>query len=78
MPSAISGVKKISWGEDFNVITLDYNWKDWQFGAGILMPFGKNVKVTEARNPQWGRQKRGANKLVDVDANTDRSTAGGR
>ena len=33
--------EKISWGEDYNVITLDYNWKDWQFGAGILMPFGK-------------------------------------
>lgn len=101
MPSAISGVKKISWGEDFNVITLDYNWKDWQFGAGILMPFGKYDQgskslskwntneqhmrlemcmpfVTAAWNLQWGRQKRGANKLVDVDANTDRSTAGGR
>lgn len=29
-------------------------------------------------NLQWGRQKRGAQKLVDVDASTDRSTAGGR
>ena len=93
--------EKISWGEDLNVITLDYNWKDWQFGAGILMPFGKYDQgskslskwntneqhmrldmcmpfVTAAWNLQWGRQKRGAHKLVDVDANTDRSTAGGR
>lgn len=33
--------EQIKWGEDLNVIALDYNWKDWQFGAGILMPFGK-------------------------------------
>ena len=93
--------EKISWGEDLNVITLDYNCKDWQFGAGIIMPFGKYDQgskslskwntneqhmrldmcmpfVTAAWNLQWGRQKRGAHKLVDVDANTDRSTAGGR
>lgn len=29
-------------------------------------------------NLQWGRQKRGAQKLVDLDAAADRSTAGGR
>ena len=29
-------------------------------------------------NLQWGRQKRGARKLMEVDANTDRSSAGGR
>lgn len=29
-------------------------------------------------NMQWGRQKRGAQKLVDVNADADRSTAGGR
>lgn len=29
-------------------------------------------------NLQWGRQKRGARKLIDTDANADRSTAGGR
>lgn len=33
--------EQIKWGEDLNVIALDYNWRDWQFGAGILMPFGK-------------------------------------
>ena len=29
-------------------------------------------------NLQWGRQKRGAEKLINSDASTDRSTAGGR
>jgi hypothetical protein len=93
--------EKISWGEDLNVISLDYNWKDWQFGAGIIMPFGKYDQgskllskwnrneqhmrldmcmpfVTVAWNLQWGRQKRGVQKIINADANTDRSTAGGR
>lgn len=42
--------EKITWGEDFNVITLNYNWKDWQFGAGILMPFGKYDQGSESLN----------------------------
>ena len=33
--------EKISWGEDINVIDLSYNWKNWQFGAGVIMPFGR-------------------------------------
>ena len=33
--------EKISWGESHSVIDLSYNWKDWQFGAGMIMPFGK-------------------------------------
>lgn len=33
--------EKISWGENISVIDLSYNWKDWQFGAGMIMPFGK-------------------------------------
>lgn len=33
--------EKISWGENISVINLAYNWKAWQFGAGMLMPFGK-------------------------------------
>lgn len=93
--------EKISWGEDMNIIDLSYNWKDWQFSAGIIMPFGKYDQgsrslskwntneqhmrldmrmpyVTVSYNLQWGRQKRGTQKLVDVDANADRSTAGGR
>ncbi len=93
--------EKISWGEDINIIDLSYNWKSWQFGAGIIMPFGKydqgskslskwnrneqhmrlNMRmpyISISYNFQWGRQKRGANKIIDVEANTDRSTAGGR
>lgn len=93
--------EKISWGEDLNLIDLSYNWKSWQFSAGIIMPFGKydqgskslshwnsneqhmrlNMRmpyITVSYNLQWGRQKRGAQKLVDVNADADRSTAGGR
>ncbi|MDE6696050.1 MAG: outer membrane beta-barrel family protein, partial [Muribaculaceae bacterium] len=33
--------ENISWGEDINVIDLTYNWKQWGFTAGCLMPFGK-------------------------------------
>lgn len=33
--------EKISWNENISVIDLSYNWKDWQFGAGMIMPFGK-------------------------------------
>lgn len=93
--------EKISWGEDVNVITLNYNWKSWQFGAGILMPFGKYDQgsrslskwnrneqhmrldmrmpfISVSYNLQWGHQKKMAEKLVNVNANADRSTAGGR
>ena len=93
--------ERISWGDAANVISLDYNWKDWQFGAGILMPFGKYDQgsksiskwntneqhmrlnmcmpfVSVAWNLQWGHQKRGVRKIINADANTDRSTAGGR
>lgn len=93
--------EKISWGEDMNIIELSYNWRSWQFAAGIVMPFGdydqgskslskwnRNEQhmrldmrmpyISVSYNLQWGRQKRGASKLVNVDANADRSTAGGR
>lgn len=33
--------EKISWGENISVIDLSYNWKNWQFAAGVIMPFGK-------------------------------------
>lgn len=93
--------EKISWGEDFNLIDLTYNWKQWGFSVGCLMPFGKydqgsrnlskwNTNERHMRidfrmlyisvnyNLQWGRQKRQANKLINVSGDTDRSTAGGR
>ncbi len=93
--------EKISWGENLNVIDLSYNWKSWQFGTGVIMPFGKYDQgskslskwnrneqhqrldmrmmfVSVSYNLQWGRQRRGAEKLIDVNADADRSKAGGR
>lgn len=93
--------EKISWGENLSIIQLAYNWKNWQFGAGVIMPFGKYDQgskmlskwntneqhqrldmrmpyISVSYNLQWGRQKRGASKIINADANTDKSTAGGR
>ncbi|MDE7409964.1 MAG: outer membrane beta-barrel family protein, partial [Muribaculaceae bacterium] len=33
--------EKISWGEDLNLIDLTYNWKQWGFSVGCLLPFGR-------------------------------------
>lgn len=33
--------EKLSWGEDLNVIDLTYNWKQWGFSVGCLLPFGR-------------------------------------
>lgn len=33
--------ESISWGENFTDIDLTYNRGRWQFGAGMLMPFGR-------------------------------------
>lgn len=93
--------EKISWGEDINLIDLTYNWKQWGFSAGCLLPFGKydqgsrslskwNTNERHLRtdfrlpyisinyNLQWGKQKRGASKLINGSANADTSTAGSR
>ena len=93
--------EKISWGEDFNIIELSYNWKKWQFAAGCIMPFGKYDRGSKSiskwyeneqhtrmdmrmpyiqisYNLQWGHQKRGVQKLINSDANVDKSTTGGR
>ena len=93
--------EKISWGEDFNIIELSYNWNKWQFAVGCIMPFGKydlgskslskwykNEQHTRmdmrmpyiqiSYNLQWGRQKNGVQKLINSDANVDKSTTGGR
>lgn len=32
--------KKNKWGEDISIIDLKYYCKNWELGAGILMPFG--------------------------------------
>lgn len=94
--------EKISWGEDMTIMQLAYNWKDWRFATGIIMPFGKYDQGSKSLNKyntnemhlrpdikrmafvsinynlQWGRQKRGANKLIDTNVDADKSTAGGR
>ena len=93
--------ERISWHEDISIIDLSYNWGKWQFGAGMIMPFGKYDQGSKSLNPyntnvkhmrvdlrvpylsvsynlQWGRQKRGANKLINADASVDKSTVGGR
>lgn len=93
--------ESISWGEDINMVELSYNWKRWQFSAGVIMPFGKydqgarslsywNTNQQHMRlgmrvpyigvsyNLQWGRQRRDAQKLINSDAKTDASSAGGR
>lgn len=93
--------EKISWGEDLSVIDLSYNWHSWQFGVGMIMPFGKydqgskslshwNTNIQHMRldmrmpyisvsyNLQWGRQKRGASKLIDAGASVDTSKAANR
>lgn len=33
--------ERITWGEDFSLIDLSYNRGKWQFGVGMLMPFGR-------------------------------------
>lgn len=32
--------ERITWGENLNLIDLSYNIRNWQIGAGILMPIG--------------------------------------
>lgn len=93
--------ENISWGEDLSIVMLNYDWKNWRFGGGVIMPFGKydqgsrelnqyNTNETHSRldmripyvsisyNLQWGRQKRGINKRINANTETDRSSAGGR
>lgn len=93
--------EKISWGESLSIVQLSYYWRRWQFGAGVIMPFGKYDKgakllskwnknehhmridmrmpyISITYNIRWGRQKASADKLINIDANIDRSAAGGR
>lgn len=46
----------ISWGEDATVIDISYNRKGWQFGAGILMPFGRYDQGSKSLN-KWNRNE---------------------
>ena len=93
--------EKISWGEDLSVVDISYNRGRWQFGAGVIMPFGKYDQgseslsrlntneqhtrldmrmpyLTVSYNLQWGRQKRGASKLINADSAPAHTTLGTR
>lgn len=94
--------ESLNWGETLSVLQLNYNYKKWEFGVGVLCPFTKydrgskslnryNINELHIRtdicpmpfvalryNVQWGRQKRGASKLVNADSSVDRSSAGSR
>lgn len=50
-----------------------WNTNEQHMRIDMKMPY-----INISYNLQWGRQKRGAQKLIDTEANTDRSTAGGR
>jgi hypothetical protein len=91
-----------SWGESLSLLMLFYNWKNWQFGGGMLFPFNKyevgnqslnrynsnktNLRLDMATMPlvkvaynlQWGRQKRGVEKMASANAHVETSSAGGR
>ena len=50
-----------------------WNRNEQHMRLDMRMPY-----VSVNWNLQWGRQRRDARKLIDIDASTDRSTAGGR
>lgn len=50
-----------------------WNKNEQHMRLKMRMPY-----VSISYNVQWGRQKRGVNKLINADAKTDASTAGGR
>jgi hypothetical protein len=94
--------EQYSWGESISLLALGYQWKNWEFMAGLICPFTKydsgfrsvskyNTNLQHSRldmsplpivqikyNLQWGRQKRGIEKMVDADASVSTSSAGGR
>lgn len=82
---------------------LTYTWRDFQFAAGMMMPFGKynqgsellnrynsNVQTIQSHfvsrmpflkvsyNLSWGKQKRGADRLIDDGSSVQQSKAAGR
>lgn len=50
-----------------------WNRNEQHMRIDMRMPY-----ISISYNLQWGRQKRGANKLINADANVDHSTTGGR
>lgn len=97
------------WGETIEkaefvtIAGVTYNWKDFQFMAGMMMPFGKYNQGSEVLNRYnnhvqtvrshfvvhmpfvkisynlaWGKQKRGASRLIDNGSSVQQSKAAGR
>ncbi|PWL58453.1 MAG: hypothetical protein DBY35_13095 [Bacteroidales bacterium] len=56
-----------------NKLLSKWNRNEQHIHLDMRMPY-----ISISYNLQWGRQKRGAHKLVEVDASADRSSAGGR
>lgn len=50
-----------------------WNSNEQHMRLDMRMPY-----ISISYNVQWGRQKRGGQKLINTDAKTDASTAGGR
>lgn len=49
--------QKVSWGEDMSLINLEYNWKEWQFGAGLICPFTKYDQGARSYDPNHPYEK---------------------
>ncbi|MEE0977892.1 MAG: hypothetical protein UH625_00625 [Muribaculaceae bacterium] len=48
--------EKLSWGENFNIITMSYNHKSWQFSGGVFMPFGRYDQGSKSIS-KWNRNE---------------------
>ncbi len=48
-PKQLSGETYL-WGETLSVLLLSYNWKDWEFGVGMLCPFNKYDTGSQSLN----------------------------
>lgn len=49
--------ESISWGENISMASLGYNWKGWQFSAGMVMPFGRYDQGSKSLS-QWNRNEK--------------------
>ncbi len=49
--------QKISWDEDISLIEVEYNWKKWQFGAGVICPFTKYDQGARSFDPSHTYEK---------------------
>ena len=42
--------EKISWGEEMSILGLSYDWRRWEFTAGVLCPFTKYDQGSKSLN----------------------------